>query len=868
MRKMKKSISIVLAMALVFALIPVKNSGEVDARTIHGKWLIDVALDYATVHPFVNGIAVVENAGKMGAIDKQGRLAVPVSYTFVDKEAPFTNTMAIVKNSDNTYSYINVFVDVLSLPAPTPTPTPSVSPKPTAAPSPTPIVLKFQAADEFCGDYAVVQDSATHKWGVIKKNGILAEVNLAYEYDAATMVREVNRVVLKKGTKYALYNPATKAVTAFNYDSIDSYSAGENMIPATKGGKYGMLAANGTEKVAFEYDIRADYSGYIGGYAALVKNGKWGVINSAGTKVTEFVYKSVHKDVMFRQHRLAVQSYDDSKWGFINEAGTQIVPYRYNNVRDYVNDVAAVQWVDNNQNLRWGYITDSTNVAINAQTGLPNNVMIRNLFVHASDFDIGLAFVQTDGSGKYGGINKDGNTAFPFMLDEEPELIGNYVLGVSNTRVGLWPRTGGDLKIGYVDDPDRWYVDIYPLPHGGFYATKQEIVNKGTDQQKIVWRGELYDNNIYMKYNTYPATGMTYDTDDYLVVKNMDVVTTYADGKSTDTLESYIGILDAYTFEEVQKIEFDAGAVEFQASSSRLGTGDYFRYTDPYGNSEIDIIPPLYIDNSQASWLRLGDGVALGKAGASWGLVSLKEGLADASTPTPTPTPTPTQSSTTTGDSSNNTGGGGGGSTPRPTATPKEVNEPEPTETVNSASSNFTDIDGHWAEKAIKSMINKGIINGYELPDDQFEFLPNKNITRAEFSKLLMGLSGDKQTGSQYFIDAPSWEWYAPYVAWASSNGITSGYEDNTFRPGINMTREEMAIMLDRFCTMKKVKLTTKNTKGLQDGYRISNWAEVSVSKMYTAGIINGDDYGNFNPKKQATRAETVTMLYNLNQKL
>lgn len=46
---------------------------------------------------------------------------------------------------------------------------------------------------------------------------------------------------------------------------------------------------------------------------------------------------------------------------------------------------------------------------------------------------------------------------------------------------------------------------------------------------------------------------------------------------------------------------------------------------------------------------------------------------------------------------------------------------------------------------------------------------------------------------SSPFSDVNTNEYYAPYVSWAAENGIVSGYEDGTFRPDNNITREEMA---------------------------------------------------------------------------
>src|SRR5690606_19873926 len=51
--------------------------------------------------------------------------------------------------------------------------------------------------------------------------------------------------------------------------------------------------------------------------------------------------------------------------------------------------------------------------------------------------------------------------------------------------------------------------------------------------------------------------------------------------------------------------------------------------------------------------------------------------------------------------------------------------------TTNSVTS-FKDMKGHWAEKAVTNAVKAGYVSGY--PDGTFK--PNKEVTRAEFTKM------------------------------------------------------------------------------------------------------------------------------------
>ena len=95
----------------------------------------------------------------------------------------------------------------------------------------------------------------------------------------------------------------------------------------------------------------------------------------------------------------------------------------------------------------------------------------------------------------------------------------------------------------------------------------------------------------------------------------------------------------------------------------------------------------------------------------------------------------------------------------------------------------------HWAYDAISKMSEKGILSGY--PDGTF--IPNKAITRAEFSKILV-VSLELKDGSASFEDVTSEHWAKQYVDIAGNYLPNSQGESQTlFLPEKQAVREEMA---------------------------------------------------------------------------
>lgn len=212
------------------------------------------------------------------------------------------------------------------------------------------------------------------------------------------------------------------------------------------------------------------------------------------------------------------------------------------------------------------------------------------------------------------------------------------------------------------------------------------------------------------------------------------------------------------------------------------------------------------------------------------------------------------------GGSSGSGGGGGGGSSSGGGISGGSFGGGSVTNTPAvqaQAGISFADMNGHWAQAKVESLAALGIVNGYS----DGTFLPEKKVTRAEFSKMLcltLGLSGDSYRAD--FADVASDDWYAPYVLALSGKGIVNGY-NGSFNPESNITRQDAAVMTWRALQLKGVAQGSKTS--FADGDSVSDYARESVELLAGLGIINGYN-GSFNPMGNTTRAETASILNNV----
>jgi len=177
----------------------------------------------------------------------------------------------------------------------------------------------------------------------------------------------------------------------------------------------------------------------------------------------------------------------------------------------------------------------------------------------------------------------------------------------------------------------------------------------------------------------------------------------------------------------------------------------------------------------------------------------------------------------------------------------------------------FTDVPAnHWAAEDIALLSNKLIVAGVSA--DQFQ--PNRNITRAEFARLVVRSLGlNNSTEEAEFSDVDAGAWYADEVATAAEAGLIFGYDDGTFRPNQTITRAELAAMVVRAMTYagSDVELTTDEQAAALESFKDLNqvgaWAQDELAIAVSEGIVLGVGADRLAPNSNATRAEATAML-------
>lgn len=175
----------------------------------------------------------------------------------------------------------------------------------------------------------------------------------------------------------------------------------------------------------------------------------------------------------------------------------------------------------------------------------------------------------------------------------------------------------------------------------------------------------------------------------------------------------------------------------------------------------------------------------------------------------------------------------------------------------------FNDVNSGNADlyEAVAVLAAKNILNG----KTEGIYGVDDTVTRGEavtmFSKLLY-LENSK-SGTDNFEDVSSSDWYFDYVMAGRENSILSGYDDNTFRAGNTMTRQEFVSVIGQIMENRlgyAVSDDYDNLSVYDDNETISFWAKKYVSLLEKENMNIWSD--KYEPSKPIVRGEAAILLY------
>ena len=172
----------------------------------------------------------------------------------------------------------------------------------------------------------------------------------------------------------------------------------------------------------------------------------------------------------------------------------------------------------------------------------------------------------------------------------------------------------------------------------------------------------------------------------------------------------------------------------------------------------------------------------------------------------------------------------------------------------------FADVpSGSWYYDDIAYVYDAGLMTGLTAT----AFGPNLSTTRGMIVTILWRMENEPAAKHGCpFADVRRGSYYEQAIAWASENGIVTGFDASTFAPDRAITREQLAAILFRFAAYRGMDAVTlrENLSSFQDQAAISAYAVSALNWAVGEGLMQGTG-DKLEPTGSATRAQVAAML-------
>jgi len=178
------------------------------------------------------------------------------------------------------------------------------------------------------------------------------------------------------------------------------------------------------------------------------------------------------------------------------------------------------------------------------------------------------------------------------------------------------------------------------------------------------------------------------------------------------------------------------------------------------------------------------------------------------------------------------------------------------------SSQSYSDLENEEAKEIINDMLRSGISNESEL------FNPGNSVTREEFAAWISRtFSLDQKDLVLKFEDIDKSNPYYNEIANAFNQGLISGKSASLFDPKGEITREEMATLINRavnnYYEVELIDYSVIDTE-YTDVASTANWASDNVKKILNLNLMSLDSDKNFNSKTPVKKSEAAEILSKL----
>ena len=160
------------------------------------------------------------------------------------------------------------------------------------------------------------------------------------------------------------------------------------------------------------------------------------------------------------------------------------------------------------------------------------------------------------------------------------------------------------------------------------------------------------------------------------------------------------------------------------------------------------------------------------------------------------------------------------------------------------------------------------VAQNYMTADDG-RFLPDKEVTRGQAAQMLYSLAGKPAvSGTVPFTDIAENDYYHDAVTWCVRQDIAAGFDDNTFRPDIPISRQQFVALLHRYTRFRGYAIEPSDELSrFPDSGTVTAYASVPMGWAVHYRLIAGIR-GNLEPFGTLTRGQMACILQSYDKQI
>ena len=193
---------------------------------------------------------------------------------------------------------------------------------------------------------------------------------------------------------------------------------------------------------------------------------------------------------------------------------------------------------------------------------------------------------------------------------------------------------------------------------------------------------------------------------------------------------------------------------------------------------------------------------------------------------------------------------------PTTPTTPTEPTTPtDPTAPSEPTTTDFPDIDGHWAAASLRKGVELGLLKGIN-----GKIMPNNSVKRSEAIVILNRALGAAQADSVSGLTASQQSaWYSKDLGKAIHLGLITANDNRNFDTAA--TRAEAFVLMARAFAYDRAETAADELSSFTDTSSMTTEQKQAAAALISKGVVNGTSATKLSPSNKLTRAQFVTMI-------